>query len=118
MQHRLGRARAPGATPPIPLPLPHPPVTAGRYSCYYLTRNSLTYTAPVMVSDPALKMDITQARARGCSLGGPPQSGLLSPASSARPRSVCVSPKRRGNQVVGVCVCGSMQHAVLERAPW
>ena len=35
---------------------------AGRYSCYYLTRNSLTYTAPVMVSDPALKMDITQAR--------------------------------------------------------
>ena len=33
-----------------------------RYSCYYLTRNSLTYTAPVMVSDPALKMDITQAR--------------------------------------------------------
>ena len=35
---------------------------ACRYSCYYLTRNSLTYTAPVMVSDPALKMDITQAR--------------------------------------------------------
>lgn len=31
-----------------------------RYSCYYLTRNSLTYTAPVMVADAALKMDITQ----------------------------------------------------------
>ena len=31
-----------------------------RYACYYLTRNSLTYTAPVMVSDPTLKMDITQ----------------------------------------------------------
>ena len=31
-----------------------------RYACYYLTRNSLTYTAPVMVSDPSLKMDITQ----------------------------------------------------------
>lgn len=30
------------------------------YSCYYLTRNSLTYTAPVMVADAALKMDITQ----------------------------------------------------------
>ncbi|CAL8466766.1 g6302 [Coccomyxa elongata] len=30
------------------------------YACYYLTRNSLTYTAPVMVSDPTLKMDITQ----------------------------------------------------------
>ncbi|KXZ49035.1 hypothetical protein GPECTOR_23g122 [Gonium pectorale] len=30
------------------------------YSCYYLTRNSLTYTAPVMVADPALGMDITQ----------------------------------------------------------
>ncbi|CAK0755091.1 hypothetical protein CVIRNUC_002347 [Coccomyxa viridis] len=30
------------------------------YACYYLTRNSLTYTAPVMVSDPSLKMDITQ----------------------------------------------------------
>ena len=32
----------------------------GRYACYYLTRNSLTYTAPVMVSDPSLNMDITQ----------------------------------------------------------
>lgn len=31
-----------------------------RYSCYYLTRNSLTYTAPVMVADPKLGMDITQ----------------------------------------------------------
>ncbi len=31
-----------------------------RYACYYLTRNSLTYTAPVMVSDPSLGMDITQ----------------------------------------------------------
>ncbi|KAL3139964.1 hypothetical protein ABBQ38_004251 [Trebouxia sp. C0009 RCD-2024] len=30
------------------------------YACYYLTRNSLTYTAPVMTADPALKMDITQ----------------------------------------------------------
>eukprot|EP00775_Hariotina_reticulata_P005477 gene5477-5712_t len=30
------------------------------YSCYYLTRNSLTYTAPVMVADPKLAMDITQ----------------------------------------------------------
>ncbi|GIL82636.1 hypothetical protein Vretimale_8235 [Volvox reticuliferus] len=30
------------------------------YSSYYLTRNSLTYTAPVMVADPVLHMDITQ----------------------------------------------------------
>eukprot|EP00891_Asterochloris_glomerata_P002463 jgi/Astpho2/2463/Aster-04188 len=30
------------------------------YACYYLTRNSLTYTAPVMVADASLKMDITQ----------------------------------------------------------
>ncbi|GFR44243.1 hypothetical protein Agub_g5444 [Astrephomene gubernaculifera] len=30
------------------------------YSSYYLTRNSLTYTAPVMVADPSLHMDITQ----------------------------------------------------------
>lgn len=30
------------------------------YACYYLTRNSLTYTAPVMVADAMLKMDITQ----------------------------------------------------------
>eukprot|EP00873_Tetraselmis_striata_P014517 jgi/Tetstr1/434781/TSEL_023832.t1 len=29
------------------------------YACYYLTRNSLTYTAPVMVADPLLGMDIT-----------------------------------------------------------
>jgi len=34
------------------------------YSCYYLTRNSLTYTAPVMVADAALNMDITQVRPR------------------------------------------------------
>lgn len=33
------------------------------YSFYYLTRNSLTYTAPVMVADPALGMDITQVGA-------------------------------------------------------
>ncbi len=32
------------------------------YSSYYLTRNSLTYTAPVMVADHALGMDITQVR--------------------------------------------------------
>ena len=31
-----------------------------RYASYYLTRNSLTYTAPVMVADKALNMDITQ----------------------------------------------------------
>ena len=30
-----------------------------RYSSYYLTRNSLTYTAPAMVADAALGMDIT-----------------------------------------------------------
>lgn len=30
------------------------------YSSYYLTRNSLTYTAPVMVADASLGMDITQ----------------------------------------------------------
>lgn len=29
------------------------------YSAYYLTRNSLTYTAPVMVADKSLGMDIT-----------------------------------------------------------
>eukprot|EP00200_Dunaliella_tertiolecta_P006156 CAMPEP_0202343192 /NCGR_PEP_ID=MMETSP1126-20121109/3422_1 /ASSEMBLY_ACC=CAM_ASM_000457 /TAXON_ID=3047 /ORGANISM="Dunaliella tertiolecta, Strain CCMP1320" /LENGTH=519 /DNA_ID=CAMNT_0048934233 /DNA_START=351 /DNA_END=1911 /DNA_ORIENTATION=- len=33
------------------------------YSSYYLTRNSLTYTAPVMVADPKLGMDITQVGA-------------------------------------------------------
>lgn len=33
------------------------------YSCYYLTRNSLTFAAPVMVADPALNMDITQVGA-------------------------------------------------------
>ena len=43
-----------------------------RYSCYYLTRNSLTYTAPVMVSDAALKMDITQAR---CHAGATGETG-------------------------------------------
>ena len=30
------------------------------YASYYLTRNSLTYTAPVMVATPALGMDVTQ----------------------------------------------------------
>lgn len=29
------------------------------YSSYYLTRNSLTFTAPVMVADPKLNIDIT-----------------------------------------------------------
>eukprot|EP00192_Tetraselmis_astigmatica_P003662 CAMPEP_0117659088 /NCGR_PEP_ID=MMETSP0804-20121206/6239_1 /TAXON_ID=1074897 /ORGANISM="Tetraselmis astigmatica, Strain CCMP880" /LENGTH=549 /DNA_ID=CAMNT_0005465709 /DNA_START=69 /DNA_END=1718 /DNA_ORIENTATION=- len=33
------------------------------YACFYLTRNSLTYTAPVMVADPLLKIDITQVGA-------------------------------------------------------
>lgn len=39
-----------------PSHLHHPLV---RYSCYYLTRNSLTYTAPVMVADASLGLDIT-----------------------------------------------------------
>lgn len=30
-----------------------------RYSCYYLTRNSLTFTAPVLVADHSLGLDIT-----------------------------------------------------------
>lgn len=29
------------------------------YACYYLTRNSLTFTAPVMVATPSLGLDIT-----------------------------------------------------------
>lgn len=29
------------------------------YSCYYLTRNSLTFTAPAMVASPSLHLDIT-----------------------------------------------------------
>jgi OPA family sugar phosphate sensor protein UhpC-like MFS transporter len=29
------------------------------YSCYYLTRNSLTFTAPAMVATPSLGLDIT-----------------------------------------------------------
>ena len=29
------------------------------YSCYYLTRNSLTFTAPAMVATPGLGLDIT-----------------------------------------------------------
>ena len=29
------------------------------YSCYYLTRNSLTFTAPAMVATPSLCLDIT-----------------------------------------------------------
>ena len=33
------------------------------YACYYLTRNSLTYTAPVMVADASLGMDITRVGA-------------------------------------------------------
>lgn len=39
---------------------PRDPLPPCRYACYYLTRNSLTYTAPVMVADPKLGMDITQ----------------------------------------------------------
>eukprot|EP00191_Tetraselmis_sp_GSL018_P003122 CAMPEP_0177601082 /NCGR_PEP_ID=MMETSP0419_2-20121207/14035_1 /TAXON_ID=582737 /ORGANISM="Tetraselmis sp., Strain GSL018" /LENGTH=525 /DNA_ID=CAMNT_0019094255 /DNA_START=772 /DNA_END=2349 /DNA_ORIENTATION=+ len=33
------------------------------YACFYLTRNSLTYTAPVMVADPTLNIDITMVGA-------------------------------------------------------
>ena len=32
------------------------------YSCFYLTRNSLTYTAPVMVADKALGLTMTDVR--------------------------------------------------------
>jgi hypothetical protein len=42
-------------------PSPSPPAPALRsYAAYYLTRNSLTYTAPVMVSDPSLGFSMTQ----------------------------------------------------------
>ena len=32
------------------------------YACFYLTRNSLTYTAPVMVADKALGISLTDVR--------------------------------------------------------
>ena len=32
------------------------------YSCFYLTRNSLTYTAPAMVADTALGLSMTDVR--------------------------------------------------------
>jgi sugar phosphate permease len=32
------------------------------YACFYLTRNSLTYTAPVMVADEALGISLTDVR--------------------------------------------------------
>ena len=74
---------------------PHPPTHAS-YATYYLTRNSLTYTAPVMVADPALRMDITQARrqcvgrgarARACAPARPPVAApeLLPPPSHKHP---------------------------------
>ena len=31
-----------------------------RYACYYVTRNSLTYTAPTMLNDAALGLTMTQ----------------------------------------------------------
>ena len=31
-----------------------------RYAAYYLTRNSLSYTAPEMIKDPALNFDMTK----------------------------------------------------------
>ena len=30
-----------------------------RYGAHYLTRNSLAFTAPTMIKDPALKLDMT-----------------------------------------------------------
>jgi OPA family sugar phosphate sensor protein UhpC-like MFS transporter len=32
------------------------------YSCFYLTRNSLTYTAPAMVADATLGITMTDVR--------------------------------------------------------
>uniref|UniRef100_A0A7S0YG03 Major facilitator superfamily (MFS) profile domain-containing protein n=1 Tax=Polytomella parva TaxID=51329 RepID=A0A7S0YG03_9CHLO len=69
---------SPPSSPPSSTPLSTPTPTPGYsrefilrrlvvflsivlgYSSYYLTRNSLTYTAPVMVADTSLSMDITQ----------------------------------------------------------
>ncbi|KAG2488806.1 hypothetical protein HYH03_012606 [Edaphochlamys debaryana] len=68
--HSGAAAAAGGDTPAPAAPVYSPQFVARRlfvfvgivigYSCYYLTRNSLTYTAPVMVADPSLHMDITQ----------------------------------------------------------
>ncbi|EFN51043.1 hypothetical protein CHLNCDRAFT_141550 [Chlorella variabilis] len=66
---------AAAATPPPPASLSelpaYPPEFVRRrlitfvgivlgYSCFYLTRNSLTYTAPVMVADPSLPIGMTE----------------------------------------------------------
>lgn len=40
-----------------------------RYSCFYLTRNSLTYTAPAMVADTSLGIGITEVGPQGCMAG-------------------------------------------------
>ena len=54
-----------------------------RYACYYLTRNSLTYTAPVMVADASLKMDITQVQHLSARHPQGSQQSALSPALHA-----------------------------------
>ncbi len=59
------------------------------YACYYLTRNSLTYTAPVMVADPTLGMDITQIGAMTSifpiAYGEAPAPTPLNPAAHSLP---------------------------------
>lgn len=42
-----------------PYPLGRARCLLDRYSCYYLTRNSLTFAAPVMVATPGLGLDMT-----------------------------------------------------------
>jgi hypothetical protein len=62
--HQRPAPAAPAAAPAQPSPDPAACRLPASYSCYYLTRNSLTYTAPVMVADARLGMDITQIGAQ------------------------------------------------------
>jgi hypothetical protein len=90
MAQQLGAAAGLPARGPAHLPSPAPPAPAHpprSYSSYYLTRNSLTYTAPVMVADPRLGMDITQ-------IGAPPPAACRLPPCACTARCACGAPAR------------------------
>ena len=90
---------------PLPRPRSAPPP---RYSCFYLTRNSLTYTAPAMVADGTLGIGLSEVRGGRAEGGRRERDGcfrcgsgqrvirpLSSPASSPPPPPASARPPCR-----------------------
>lgn len=98
-----------------------PPIMSCSYSCFYLTRNSLTYTAPAMVADASTGIGITEvggwlsgAGLGGCFVKGRVEGHIGKCGQCVGSRQTGRGSQPLGNMLVQVRVnCCLYQHAYI-----